>query len=164
MPLGPILRTFCATFLSVSLSLWQKRDHQLLIATSWTLDLEWRNLPVVGLVDEVQQDLHHGVEELAGQILRLRAEVQRENVPVSFPTDIQVLLLQEVAWDEPSKEILFLVAEASQAFSAIPNSLTQWVSEWVIYYVPPHQPITNQHPIKFSQYKVNTVQQLLFDG
>ena len=30
-------------------------------------------LPVIGLVDEVQQDLHHGVEELAGQVLRLRS-------------------------------------------------------------------------------------------
>ena len=54
-------------------------------------------MPVIGLVDEVEQYLHHGVEELAGQILRLSSGVERENISVSFPAYIQVLLLEEFA-------------------------------------------------------------------
>ena len=60
-------------------------------------------LPVVGLTDEVEQDLHHGVEELAGQVLSLGPAGQGENVPVGFPTDVQVLLLQELPWVKPSR-------------------------------------------------------------
>ena len=61
-------------------------------------------MPVIGLVDEVEQYLHHGVEELAGQILRLSSGVERENISVSFPAYIQVLILKEFAYSaEPSK-------------------------------------------------------------
>ena len=59
--------------------------------------MELCGVPVIGLIDEVQQYLHHGVEELAGHVLRLGAAAERENIPVGFPTDIQVLPLQELA-------------------------------------------------------------------
>ena len=35
---------------------------------------------VVGLVDEVEHDLHHGVQELARYLLRLRPTAHREDV------------------------------------------------------------------------------------
>ena len=35
---------------------------------------------VVGLVDEVEHDLHHGVQELARQLLRLGPAAHREDV------------------------------------------------------------------------------------
>ena len=37
-------------------------------------------VPVIGLVDEVEHDLHHGVQELAGELLRVRAADEREDV------------------------------------------------------------------------------------
>ena len=64
-----------------------------------------------------------------------------------------------------SRSQLFLVAKATQAFTAIPNSVIESVSH--TFCVPPHQPITTHHPIKSNHHKINTVQLyslLLFDG
>ena len=54
-------------------------------------------VPVIALIDEVQEYLHHGVQELAGQVLGIRPEAQREYILVSLPGDVEVLLLQELA-------------------------------------------------------------------
>ena len=37
------------------------------------VEVQHVDVPVIGLVDEVQHDLHHGVEELAGELLRVGA-------------------------------------------------------------------------------------------
>ena len=50
----------------------------------------------------------------------------------------------------------FLVAKATQAFTAICNSVSQWVSH--TFCVTPPQPIRTLHPIKSNHQKVNTVQ------
>ena len=54
-------------------------------------------VPVIGLVDEVQQDLHHGVKELAGQVLGLCPGAQGEDVFVILPRDVEILLLKELS-------------------------------------------------------------------
>ena len=54
-------------------------------------------VPFIGLVDEVQQDLHHGVKELAGQVFGLCPGAQGEDVFVILPRDVEILLLKELS-------------------------------------------------------------------
>ena len=44
------------------------------------VEVQDRGVPVIGLVDEVQHDLHHGVQELARHLLRLGPAAHREDV------------------------------------------------------------------------------------
>ena len=88
---------YCNTLHFVTLNLIKHGLHVCLGDLGGVVEVQDAAVAVVGLVDEVEHDLHHGVQELAGQVLGLSTKAQWEDILVSLPGDVQVLLLQKLS-------------------------------------------------------------------
>ena len=64
----------------VTLNLIEHGLHVCLSDLGGVVEVQDAAVAVVGLVDEVEHDLHHGVQELARHLLRLGAAAHREDV------------------------------------------------------------------------------------
>ena len=64
----------------VTLNLIEHGLHVCLGDLGGVVEVQDAAVAVVGLVDEVEHDLHHGVQELARHLLRLGAAAHREDV------------------------------------------------------------------------------------
>ena len=71
---------YCNTLHFVTLNLIKHGLHVCLGDLGGMVEVQDAAVAVVGLVDEVEHDLHHGVQELARHLLRLGAAAHREDV------------------------------------------------------------------------------------